>query len=285
MRVVREPLFQFLVIGAAIFAIHAVVARYRTDVPGEIVVTQGTIENLVTGFARTWQRPPSEGELQGLVRDYIREEAAYREALAVGLDRDDMIVRRRLRQKLEFLADDLATRTAPTDGDLRGFLETHRDLFQTEPLVSFRQVYFDPGRHGGDLDRDVRRALDELRRSGGHVGEPAVGDPLLLGQTFADVPPADVKSTFGESFAAAITAVPVGSWQGPLHSGYGVHLVYVERRTESRLPVLADIQDQVRREYLDTRRRQAEDRFYQTLLSRYRVRIEPLEGPKLARMQ
>lgn len=278
MRVVREPLFHFIAIGAAIFAMHAVVTRHRTDVPGEIVVTQGTIENLVTGFTRTWQRPPRTGELQGLVRDYIREEAAYREALAEGLDRDDMIVRRRLRQKLEFLADDLATRTEPTNGDLQRFLQDHRDLFQTEPLVSFRQVYFDRGRHGGNLDRDVRRALDELRRSGDHAGQPEVGDPLLLGQTFANVPPADVRNTFGEPFAAAIATVPVGSWQGPFQSGYGAHLVYVETRAESHLPRLADIRDQVRREYLDARRRQAEDRFYQALLSRYRVRIEPLEG-------
>src|SRR5579872_6833062 len=117
MKLFREPLFHFLVLGAVIFVAHGLITRHKTDKPGEIVVTQGAVENLVTGFTRTWQRPPTEGELQGLVRDYIREEAAYRAALAAGLDRDDMIVRRRLRQKLEFLADDLATRTEPTGAD------------------------------------------------------------------------------------------------------------------------------------------------------------------------
>ncbi len=122
MRVIREPLFHFLILGAAIFAVHGFITRHKTDKPGEIVVTQAAIENLATGFTRTWQRPPTEDELQGLVRDYIREEAAYREALALGLDRDDMIVRRRLRQKLEFVSDDLATRTEPSDAELQSFL-------------------------------------------------------------------------------------------------------------------------------------------------------------------
>jgi hypothetical protein len=121
-RILHDPLFHFLLLGAAIFAIYGFATRHRTDKPGEIVVTQGTIENLVTGFTRTWQRPPSDEELQGLVRDYIREEAAYREALVMGLDRDDIIVRRRLRQKLEFLSDDLTSRAEPSEKDLQTFL-------------------------------------------------------------------------------------------------------------------------------------------------------------------
>src|SRR5579864_1607489 len=139
MKILREPLLHFILLGAVIFAVFGFVNRHRTDKPGEIVVTQGDLENIITGFTRTWQRPPTEDELRGLVRDYIREEAAYREALALGLDRDDMIVRRRLQQKLEFLSDDLATRTQPSDADLQSFLEAHKGMFQTEPLVSFRQ--------------------------------------------------------------------------------------------------------------------------------------------------
>jgi len=117
-KLLREPLVHFLILGAAIFAAFSFMTRHKTDKPREIVISQGTLENIVTGFSRTWQRPPTEDELRGLVRDYIREEAAYREALAMGLDRDDTIVRRRLRQKLEFLSDDLASRSVPTDADL-----------------------------------------------------------------------------------------------------------------------------------------------------------------------
>ena len=285
MRLIREPLFHFLVLGAVIFAAHGFVTRHRTDKPREIVVTQASVENLVTGFTRTWQRPPTEDELQGLVHDYIREEAAYREALALGLDRDDMIVRRRLRQKLEFVSDELATRTEPSDAELQSFLEAHRGTLQTEPLFSFRQIYFNPQRHGENLHRDVARVLDDLQHSASHVPKTALGDPFLLQQSFDDVTLPDLQKTFGEHFASALSALPVASWQGPIESGYGVHLVFVAQRTDSRLPALAEVREQVRREYLDAKRREATDNFYKVLLSRYNVRMEAPEEKKLAQVR
>jgi hypothetical protein len=284
MRTIREPLFHFLVLGAAIFAVHGLITRHQTDKPGEIVVTQAAVENLITGFTRTWQRPPTEDELQGLVRDYIREEAAYREALALGLDRDDMIVRRRLRQKLEFVSDGLATRTEPSDAELQSFLQAHRETFQTEPRFSFQQIYFNPQLHGENLHRDVARVRDALQHSGSHVHENELGDPFLLQRTFENVPLPDLKKTFGDQFASAISALLVGSWQGPIESGYGVHLVYVTKHADSHLPALTEVREQVHREYLDAKRREATDKFYEALLGRYSVRIEPSEEKKLAQV-
>jgi hypothetical protein len=179
MKLLREPLLHFLLLGALIFAVFSFITRHRTDKPGEIVVTQGTVENIVTGFTRTWQRPPTEGELQGLVRDYIREEAAYREALAMGLDRDDTIVRRRLRQKLEFLSDDLASHAEPSDADLDAFLHAHPGLFQTEPLFSIRQIYLNPQLHGANLQQDESRLLAQLRNAGSRVSLSSLGDPFF----------------------------------------------------------------------------------------------------------
>jgi hypothetical protein len=283
MRIIREPLFHFLVLGAAIFAVHGLITRHQTDKPGEIVVTQAAVENLITGFTRTWQRPPTADELQGLVRDYIREEGAYREALALGLDRDDMIVRRRLRQKLEFVSDGLATRTEPSDSELQCFLQAHKESFQTEPLFSFQQIYFNPQLHGENLQRDVARVLDALQHSA-HVHENELGDPFLLQRTFENVPLPDLKKTFGDQFASAIGDLFVGSWQGPIESGYGVHLVYVTKHADSHLPALTEVREQVHREYLDAKRREATDKFYEALLSRYSVRIEPSEEKKLAQV-
>src|ERR1700746_3681432 len=165
MKILREPLLHFLVLGAAIFAVYQFRTRHRTDNPGQIVVTQGTLVNLDIGFSRTWQRPPSPEELRGLVRDYIREEAAYREALAMGLDRDDTIVRRRLRQKLEFLSDDLASRLVPPDADLQQFLQSHSEQFHTETVLSFRHVYLNPQLHGPNLKTDATRLLVRLDSS------------------------------------------------------------------------------------------------------------------------
>ena len=135
MRLIREPLFHFLILGAVIFAVHGLTTRHQTDKPGEIVVTQTSIENLVTGFTRTWQRPPTEDELHGLVRDYIREEAAYREALALGLDRDDMIVRR-VAPSLDMSLARLSFASTPAPG--RGGLEAVRAtprLYQLQTQV------------------------------------------------------------------------------------------------------------------------------------------------------
>jgi PPIC-type PPIASE domain len=285
MRLTREPLFHFLILGAAIFAAHGLITRHQTDKPGEIVVTQASIENLVTGFTRTWQRPPTEDELQGLVRDYIREEAAYREALALGLERDDMIVRRRLQQKLEFVSDDLATRVEPTDAELQSFLQAHRGEFQIEPLYSFRQIYFNPQAHGVNLHGDVARVLDRLQHSDSRVQDADPGDPFLLQENFEDISLSDLKKALGEQFATAISALPIDSWQGPIDSGYGAHLVYVAKHTDSRLPALAEVREQVRREYLDAKRRDATDKFYKTLLSNYSVRIDPLEEKNLAQVR
>ena len=283
MKILREPLLHFLLLGAAIFAIFGLVTRHSTDKPGEIVVTQGTVENLVTGFTRTWQRPPTDAELQGLVRDYVREEAAYREALALGLDRDDMIVRRRLRQKLEFLSDDLADRTEPTDAQLTAFLQAHSSFFRSEPLISFRQIYFNPQLHGGKTTADVGRVLNKLHKADAHLDTAALGDPFLLQESFDNISLSDAKKTFGENFAAAIAAARIGEWEGPVSSGYGVHLIYVGKRTAGRVPVLTEVRDQVRREYLAARRNEITERFYQALLQRYTVKIEPLEQKKLAK--
>jgi len=146
MKLLREPLLHFVLLGAAIFAVHSLLANHSAERPDEIVVTQGKLENLVIGFTRTWQRPPTDEELQGLIRDYVREEAAYRKALAMGLDRDDTIVRRRLRQKLEFISDDLVAQTEPTDANLEAFLSAHPEDFRKEPAFTFSQVYLKSAR-------------------------------------------------------------------------------------------------------------------------------------------
>jgi len=280
MKILREPLLHFLLLGAAIFAVYQFRTRHRTDKPGEIVVTQGTLENLTIGFSRTWQRPPSPEELRGLVRDYIREEAAYREAVAMGLDRDDTIIRRRLRQKLEFLSDDLASRAEPTEADLEKFLQKHASLFESEARFSFRQVYLNPQVHGANLDRDAALLLTELRRAGPQANSSSGGDPFLLPQVFQDAPLSEVKQTLGDEFASALSGIPPGQWQGPIKSGYGPHFVFVTERREARLPSLAEIREKVRWEWLNAMRVEMTDKFYEQLLSRYTIKVEPPEDKK-----
>jgi PPIC-type PPIASE domain len=201
----------------------------------------------------------------------------------MGLDRDDMIVRRRLRQKLEFLSDDLASRTEPSDNELESFLKANPELFQKEVSFSFRQIYLDPQIHGANLRRDESRLLSLLQKV--QPGLTALGDPFLLAQGFQNISLAEVKKTFGEQFASGLSAMPIGQWRGPVSSSYGAHFIVVSQRSEGYLPALADVRDQVRREWLDAKRIEATNRFYEALLRRYTVKVAPPEEKKVAQVR
>ena len=282
-KLLREPLVHFLLLGTAIFVIYGLVTRHSSSKPGEIVVTQGKVENLITGFTRTWQRPPTEEELQGLIRDYVREEVAYREALAMGLDQDDTIIRRRLRQKWEFLSDNLATQVQPTDAELQGFLQAHPDKFKTETTFTFRHVYLNPQIHGANLARDATRLLAQLQHADS-ADIKAIGEPFILEHHFENIPLSEIKTTFGEQFASGLATLKTGQWQGPVQSGFGSHLVFVSERTEVHLPALAEIRTEVQREWANEKRFESEEKLYNALLKQYTVRIEPPEEKKIGQV-
>jgi hypothetical protein len=287
-RLVKEPLLHFLVLGAAIFAVYHWLPKRNNSEPGNIVITQGEIENLATIFARSWQRPPTEEELAGLVRDRVQEEVYCREAMALGLDTDDSVIRRRLRQKMEFVSDDIASQTEPSDADLNAYLLAHPDSFRLEPRFTFHQVYLNPEKHGENLARDAAQLLAQLNQAGKKVDVSAVGDPSLLESTFKSVPASEIAGQFGEKFAAKVDELSPGRWQGPVESGYGLHLVFVEERIKGRVPELAEVRDAVRHEWANARRLESNDKFYQGLLKRYTVTIEQpstAEKKKVARAE
>ena len=272
MRLAREPLLHFLVLGAALFALHGLVTA-ETDPPDEIVVSRGRIESLAGTFERTWQRPPAAAELTALVEDHVREEVLYREAIALGLDRDDTVVRRRLRQKLEFLIDgaDLAV---PTDAELARHLAEHADRYRGESRLGFRQVFLDPARRGASLEADAAALLDALRSRSGAPGA-GFGDALLLLEPhYEDLSESEIASLFGPEFAAALGGAPVGEWVGPLRSGYGAHIVRIDAHTPGRAAELREVRGALVRDLAALRRQELLDAQYQALRGRYRIRIE-----------
>jgi hypothetical protein len=223
--------------------------------------------------------------LQGLVRDRVRDEVYCREAMALGLDKDDTVIRRRLRQKMEFVSDDIAAQTEPTDADLIAYLQAHPDAFRVEQRFTFRQVYLNPEKHGAHLARDTAQLLTQLNRAGGKADVSALGDSFLLEHTFTAAPASEVAKQFGEHFAAQLGELAPGQWQGPVESGYGVHLVLVSERTEGHLPALAEVRDAVRREWANARQMEANEKLYEAMLRRYAVIIaspEPVEANKVA---
>ena len=274
-KLLREPLVHFLLLGAGLFLVSGLVSQRTGGDTNTIVVTQGHVEHLVAGFSRAWQRPPTQEELEGLVREYIREEVYYREALVMGLDKDDTVIRRRLRQKMEFLSEDVVAQAEPTEEDLRAYLNQHPEAFRVEQRFSFSHVYLNPERHGKNLERDAEQLLARLNRVGIKADPTELGDPFLLDHTYEAVSVRDAARDFGEKFAAVLVELPVGQWQGPVESGYGMHLVLVRERTEGRVPELKEVRDAVRREWTNARRLEANEKFYQALLQRYTVTIEP----------
>jgi hypothetical protein len=271
----REPLVHFLLFGGLLFLFFE--WRGAAGGPGSsrIVVTPGVVEHLSSGFARTWQRPPTDAELKGLVDDYVKEEIATREALGMGLDRDDTIIRRRLRQKLEFLVEDAASSSAPTDAELAAWLQKHPESFPVEPQLSFRQVYVSSTSRGSSAAAvEAGKLLARLRAKGKDAATDGLGDPTMLPAELPLSPLREVERSFGSDFAQVLLTLQPERWNGPVESPYGLHLVLVRERALGSRPALAEIRPQVERELLAERRKRELDAFYERLLQRYTVTIE-----------
>jgi len=284
-KVLREPLIHFLALGALVFfAFHLVTSRCETQ-DGKIVVTRGKVEQLVTGFSRTWQRPPTQQELDGLVEDYVREEVFCREAIAMGLDKDDTIVRRRMRQKLEFLTEDTAAAAPSTDADLKEWLDKHPDKFRVEPTLAFSQVYFKAIPTGDNTSAAASKLLAQLDSAGESVAAAELGDPTLLPHQLPLSRVDEIASVFGDEFARRIAQLERGRWVGPIQSSYGWHLVYVSERTEGRPKLLSEVRDAVQREWLAARRKEIADTTYSKLREKYAIVVEGLPPQADARSQ
>ena len=237
----KEPLIHFMLIGVALFLVFAVVNREEVNSEDTIEVDAGRIEQLAIVFQKTWQRPPTREELQALIDDYVLEEIYYRQAVAMGIDRDDTIIRRRLRQKLEFLTDDLTSLGKATEAELQTYLAEHPEKFRESPTFSFQQIYINPEKQDKDA---VAKLLEQARA--GNMESPGSG---LLPGRFEESTVGTIDGQFGIGFAAQLDKLEPGNWEGPIESGLGMHLVLVEEKTAGRLPALADIQQQVEREW------------------------------------
>lgn len=273
-RIHKEPLLHFLVFGALLFAGYGALNRNAAPAHGRIVISHGQQASMLENFTRTKQRAPTREEFNGLIQDRLREEVYYREAMALGLDKDDIVIRRRLRQKMEFISDDIAAQAQPTDAELNAYLAAHPAPFLVEQQFTFVQLYLDPEKHGDNLSRDAAQLLAKLNEVGGETNFARLGDAFMLGNTFRAMAASEVARQFGQEFAAKLGGLQPGHWQGPIESGFGVHLVCIRDRTEGRLPALAEVRDAVRREWDDAHRLKANEAFYQDLLKHYTVTIE-----------
>ena len=273
-RWLKEPLFHFLLIGAGLFMLYG----WQTDddalQPDQIVFTEAHVDRLINLWERKWQRLPTQQELQGLIEQQIREEVLYREALAMGLDKDDQVVRRRMSQKMEFISNDLASLAEPDDTQLQTYLDSHPEKFAVPGRISYSQVYLNTNQRGEQVYADAEKLLEELAKASVDVDISMAGDPFMGGYSFVDETDFGVARLFGKVFSQALFKLPVGGWTGPVESGYGLHLVRVDARTDSRAPALEQVRDKVRFEWLAEQQRKTNDLLYSELRKRYEVTIE-----------
>ena len=273
-----EPMLHFLLIGIALFAAYQWMAPGDSD-GRRIVITQGVVDDLVTQHVAAKGREPSSTELNHLIESYVRDEILYREGVKLGLDRDDIVVKRRVRQKIELIAEEDASTRAPTDADLSAYLAANQARFVQPAILTFEQVFLGQSTSGPGVVHAVAVTHQALRNG----ADPAeLGTPTLLPHRMTQTPADLVARDFGDSFAAALEKVPVGEWAGPIDSSFGAHYVRVSDRTPAVAPQLAAVRDQVVREWENERRQRARNDAYAKMRGEYEVSIEakpPAERP------
>jgi len=282
-RWLKEPLLQFLLTGLALFIAYDV--RNRDAGPRErsarIELTADDLRQIGLGCIAQGRPPPSSEEMRTLAEARVREEILYREALALGLDKDDTIVRRRLAQKMEFLFEDVAKLREPATDELKAWFETNAERFTLPGRITFRHLYFSPDRRGERAGEDAARALTKI--AGKSMDAPdaiALGDPFMFQDYYGDRASDDVARTFGSGFARAVFQMTPGHWAGPVESGYGSHLIWVDSVTPARRPSFEEIEPDVRTAWIEEQRAEIRESAFAAMRARYEV-VLPTELPSI----
>lgn len=278
-RFLREPLVHFLLIGAVLFGVYSFTqaGRPASASSKEIQLTVDELSQLALLFQSQWRREPTPEEFSRLVENKVQNEVLYREALAMGLDREDEIVKRRMAQKMRFLAEDVAAAREPTTAELRTWYEKNSASFAQPPRLSFRHLYFSPDRRGPRARDDAAKALAAL------AGQPedakaasSLADPFMFQEYYRDRAPEYLAKEFGPQFALAVAKLEAGSWQGPIESGFGWHLLFVDTVIPGRVPAFEEIEPDVKSAWLAEQKAKAWEKAYQEIRAEYRVLLPAL---------
>ena len=273
-RLAREPLLHFFIAGAALFALYTALNPDAMRSEQEIIVDRARVNSLSSQFERVWQTAPTDSELQGLIDAWVREEILYREGMAMGLERDDQVIRRRVAQKVMLLADSRIA-AAPGDEELQAWLASNPERYRLPAVYTLRQVYFNVQRPAGELQQAVADALHQLQVGTRTAAD--VGDSILLPATLEHATETEVGRIFGADFADALAPLPVGEWAGPIRSGYGLHLVKIDAREPGRAAVLEEVRAAVLRDFVNDQANRLNESFYEALKSRYSIRVEAMQ--------
>lgn len=272
-RWLREPLVHFLVAGLTLFAVYRALhpTPIQPDDGKRIVITDDDLHQLQIAWRAQWQRFPTADEMRGLVDNRIREEILYREALALGLEKEDTIVKRRLAQKMEFLADDVSSLREPQVGELKTWFEKNRERFALPALISFRHVYFSPDRRGSRAREDALAELQKLGADSANGPDELLGDPFMFQDYYGERSRDQVANIFGSEFATSLFSLKPGSWQGPVELGLGWHLVLIDATVPGRVPSFDEIARDVKAQWTDEQGVAMRSRMFELMKARYEI--------------
>jgi hypothetical protein len=273
-RWLREPLLHFLLVGLLLFAVYEVRQRGRDpeEASRRIELTTADVEQIGLAWVAQGRAAPTPDELRSLVDARVREEILYREAQALGLGEGDTIVRRRLAQKMEFLFEDVAALRQPTQSELQAWFDRNAEGFRVPPRATFRHLYFSPDRRGERAHDDAARALREIAAL--PMDSPrakAQGDPFMFQDYYGDRTPDDVARAFGSGFAQALFRLEPGAWSGPIESGYGWHLVWLDALIPARVPAFEEVERDALAEWTEEQRAGIREKAFLAMRARYEV--------------
>ena len=267
-RILQEPLLHFFVVGSILF-FYLSATDTESEPKTEIVISQGKINQLTAQFTKTRNRPPSDDELEGLIKIQIREDLAFKHGVELGLVDDDTIIKRRVQQKIEFMLDSTISDLKPTQEELQNYLDSHKDKFMIEPVYSFKHIYINPEKHE-DTDGYIKelssKNLDETFQES--------GDRMMLESSFENISTAQIARLFGQKFSKTLDDLELNAWEGPVKSGYGIHLVFIDKKTPRHLASLDRVKDNVALEHRIEAQKKAKDAFYDELQKQYEVKVE-----------
>lgn len=282
-RLFKEPLIQFLIIGAAIYGAYALFGSPEEDYRDNIIlVDSNRINAMISEWESRWQRPPTRQEIDGLIQQYIKEDVLYRQAVSMGLNEDDPITRRRMAQKLEFLTSDLAQMQEPAEGELETFFEENEAAYRDPDRISFSHIFIDPDARGDATLDDADQLLAQLKAEGEPTEEMLQqGDRFMLQNYFAAASERDIRRQLGSGFAESVMALEPGQWHGPVLSGYGVHLVYVFAYQEAPAPQFEAVRERVLEDWHTVKREEFNQQFLESLKERFEIIVDELPADRL----
>jgi len=276
-KILSNPLFHFLILALLIYVIYGFFGdKQSTDSERTIVVTPSTINWLEKSWEKRWIRLPTEKELDGLIDQYVREKILSQEALNMGLDKDDVIIRRRLAQKFEFLTKDLIQAPEPSEKELNNYFNDNKSKYKKPDLTTFTHIFFDPDKREEKTLKDAEQSKIKLNKLEQPTeGIDQFGDTFMLQSYYPERTEQEILKLFGPEFAKAVSEeIPTGEWYGPVLSGYGTHLVYVDGRIQTPEPQFDALKELVIEDWKEKKRQEINDNFYKNLIARYNIIIE-----------